>query len=186
LKRQLLFVQGGGKGVHDEWDDRLVESLRRELGEDYEIHYPRMPSEDDPSYAPWKSALERVFGTLEDGAILVGHSVGGTILVRVLAEQPPARKFGAIFLIATPFAGDGGWSADDLQLPPDLGARLPKGVPIHFFHGLEDEVAPPSHVELYARAVPQARVHRLRGRDHQLNNELKEVAAAILSLEARR
>jgi predicted alpha/beta hydrolase family esterase len=185
LKRQLLFVQGGGKGVHDEWDHKLVESLRRELGQDYEIHYPRMPSEDDPSYAPWKSALERLFGTLEDGAILVGHSVGGTILVKALAEQSPARKFGAIFLIAAPFAGDGGWSADDLRLPPDLGARLPEGVPIHLYHGLEDEVAPPSHIELYARAVPQARVHRLRGRDHQLDNDLKEVAAAILSLEAR-
>lgn len=186
VKRQLLFIQGGGKGAHDEWDSKLVESLRRELGQDYEIRYPRMPSEDDPRYAPWKSTLEREFWTLQDGAILVGHSVGGTILVKVLAEQSTDRKFGAIFLIATPFVGDGGWSADDLQCPPDLGARLPKGVPIHLYHGLEDEVAPPSHIEHYSRAVPQARVHRLRGRDHQLNNDLKEVAAAILSLEARR
>ena len=186
VKRQLLFVQGGGKGTHDEWDSKLVESLRRELGQDYHIHYPRMPSEDDPSYTLWKTALERVFGTLRDGAILVGHSVGGTILVKLLAEQSSARGFGAIFLIAAPFVGDGGWSADDLQLPPDLGARLPKGVPIHFYQGLEDEVAPPSHIELYARAVPQARVHRLPSRDHQLNDDLSEVAAAILSLETPR
>jgi pimeloyl-ACP methyl ester carboxylesterase len=184
-KYQLLFVQGGGKGTHDEWDNKLVASLRQELGQDYEIHYPRMPSEDDPSYALWKTALERIFGTLRDGAILVGHSVGGTILVKVLAEQLSARAFGAIFLIAAPFAGDGGWSADDLQFPPDLAARLPKGVPIHFYHGLEDEVAPASHLDLYARAVPQARVHRLPGRDHQLSNDLREVAAAILSLETR-
>jgi pimeloyl-ACP methyl ester carboxylesterase len=181
-KRQLLFVQGGGKGVHDGWDNKLVESLRRELGQDYEIHYPRMPGEDEPRHAAWKATLERSFRTLRDGAILVGHSVGGTILAKVLAEQPSARKFGAIFLIAAPFAGDGGWSADDLRLPPDLGARLPEGVPVHLFHGLEDDVAPPAHSELYARAVPQAHVHRLPGRDHQLNNDLKEVAAAISSL----
>jgi hypothetical protein len=56
-------------------------------------------------------------------------------------------------------------------------------VPIHFFHGLEDEVAPVAHVELYARTIPQARVHRLPGRDHQLSNDLTEVAAAIASLE---
>ena len=183
-KHQLLFVQGGGKGVHDEWDNKLVESLRRELGPDYKIHYPRMPKEGDPDYARWKTALQRAFRTLQDGAILIGHSVGGTILVKVLAEGSPARKLGGIFLVATPFVGDGGWSSDDLQFPPDLGARLPKGVPIHFYHGLKDDVAPPSHVDLYARAVPQARVHRLRGRDHQLNNDLGEIAAAILSLEA--
>ena len=186
MKRQLLFVQGGGKDVHDGWDNKLVDSLRWELGEGYEIHYPRMPGEENPSYAPWKICLEQAFDSLRDGAVLVGHSVGGTILLKVLAEQTPVREFGAIFLIAAPFIGDGGWSADDLQFPPDLGARLPKGVPIHFYHGLKDEVAPPSHVDLYARAVPQARIHRLLGRDHQLNNDLKEVAAAIVSLEARR
>jgi hypothetical protein len=26
-KRQLLFVQGGGIGVHDDWDGKLVSSL---------------------------------------------------------------------------------------------------------------------------------------------------------------
>lgn len=180
VKRQLLFVQGGGQGAHDEWDNKLVESLRRELGQGCEIHYPRMPSEDDPSFAKWKTTLERALETLRDGAILVAHSVGGTILLKVLTEHVSARKFGAIFLIAAPFVGDGGWPAEDLQFPPDLGAHLPRGVPVHFYHGLEDEVAPPSHIDLYARAVPQAHVHRLSGRDHQLNNDMREVAAAIV------
>lgn len=186
VAHQLLFVQGGGKGTHDEWDNKLVESLRQEIGQDYEIHYPRMPSEDDPSYNPWKIALEELFGTLQDGAILVGHSVGGTILIKALTERAAVRKFGAIFLIAAPFVGNGGWSAGDLDFSPGVGAQLPKGTPIHFYHGLDDEVVPPSHVELYARAVPQASIHRLPGRDHQLNNDLREVAATILSLETRR
>ena len=30
--RQVLFVQGGGEGVHDAWDNRLVDSLGGELG----------------------------------------------------------------------------------------------------------------------------------------------------------
>jgi pimeloyl-ACP methyl ester carboxylesterase len=183
VKRQLLFVQGGGKGTHDEWDDKLVASLRRELGQDCEIEYPRMPNEGDPSYASWKSKLEKVLQSLDDRAILVGHSVGGTILIKLLAGYTPVERFGAIFLLAAPFVGDGGWSVDELQLPHDLGARLPRGVPIHFFHGLDDDVAPPSHVDLYARAVPHARVHRLSGRDHQLNDDLSEVAAVISSLE---
>jgi predicted alpha/beta hydrolase family esterase len=184
VKHQLLFVQGGGKGTHDEWDNKLVASLQQELGPEYEIHYPRMPGEEDPSYALWSAALEKSLETLQDNGILVGHSVGATILVKLLSEQTAARALGAIFLIAAPFVGDGGWSADALQFPRDLGARLPKGIPIHFFHGLNDETA--SHVELYARAVPQARVHRLPDRDHQLNNDLREVAAEILSLEPSR
>jgi predicted alpha/beta hydrolase family esterase len=184
VKRQVLFVQGGGAGVHDGWDNKLVESLGRELGPEYEIRYPRMPNEDDPGYAAWKAAIEREFAGLDDDAILVGHSIGATILVSTLAEQPSERKFGAIFLIAAPFVGEGGWPSEDLKLPRDLGARLPRGVPIHFYHGLEDETAPPSHADLYSRAVPQARIDRLPGRDHQLNNDMREVGAAIRSLDA--
>jgi predicted alpha/beta hydrolase family esterase len=178
-KRQLLFIQGGGKGTHDELDNQLVESLRRELGQGYEVHYPRMPNEEDPSYASWKPAIERMLATLPADAIVVGHSLGATILVKVLAECSAPIQLAAIFLIAAPFVGNGGWSTDDLQFPSDLGTRLPPGVPIQFFHGLEDEIAPPAHVGLYARAVPGARIHRLPGRNHQLNGDLIDVAAAI-------
>lgn len=177
--RQILFIQGGGAGVHDEWDDKLCDSLRRELGEGYEIRYPRMPDEDDPSYPRWSAAIRREMATLTDGAVVVGHSVGGTILVNALAERSPEREPGAIVLIAAPFVGAGGWPSDEFELPDDLGARLPPGVPVHVFHGLGDETAPPSHADLYARAIPQAQLHRLPGRDHQLDNDLSEVATTI-------
>jgi len=180
--RQVLFVQGGGKGTYDEWDSKLVASLRQELGRDYDVRYPRMPGEDAPSYARWKTALQRELGTLRKGAVVVGHSVGATILVKLLAEESSPRGLGAIFSLAAPFVGNGGWSFDELRLPADLGERLPKDVPIHLFHGLEDEIAPPSHLDLYARAIPQAHVHRLKGRDHQLNDDLSEVAAQLSSL----
>ena len=183
--RQVLFIQGGGSGAHDDWDARLVESLRRELGDRYEVRYPRMPDEDDPSYARWSAAIRRELASMADGgdgadgAVVIGHSVGGTILVHALAEHPPERRLGGIVLIAAPFVGPGGWPGDGFEPPDDLGARLPRGVPVHVFHGLDDETAPPSHADLYARVLPQARVHRLPGRDHQLNDDLTEVATAI-------
>lgn len=181
-KRPVLFIQGGGEDVHDGWDSKLVDSLQRELGSGFDVRYPRMPNEDHPGYELWKPALEDQFATLPDGAIVVGHSAGGAVLVRMLAARIPVPRLGAILFIATPFLGDGGWSVEDVPFPPDLGARLPQYAPIHFFHGLDDAIVPPSHVGLYEHAVPQARVHRLAGRDHQLNNDLSEVATEILSL----
>ncbi|MGH3291794.1 MAG: alpha/beta fold hydrolase [Trebonia sp.] len=176
--RQVLFVQGGGAGAHDEWDGKLVESLRRGLGEGYEVRYPRMPDEGDPG-SRWSAAIRREMADLDDGAVAVGHSVGATILVNVLAGQPPERELAAIVLIAAPFVGPGGWPGGAFELTSGLGAKLPPGVPVHVFHGLRDETAPPSHVGLYARAIPQAQVHQLPGRNHQLNDNLGEVAEAI-------
>jgi len=177
--RQILFIQGGGAGTHDEWDNKLVESLRRELGDGYEVRYPRMPDEGDPSHATWSPTIRRELADLDDGAIVAGHSVGATILINALAEQPPGCVLEAIVLIAAPFVGEGGWPSDEFELPKDLGARLPHGARVHVFHGLQDETVPPSHADLYAQAIPQARVHRLPGRDHQLNNDLSDVAKAI-------
>jgi pimeloyl-ACP methyl ester carboxylesterase len=116
---------------------------------------------------------------LDDGAVVVGHSVGATILINALAERPPQRELSSIVLIAAPFVGAGGWPGDEFELPHDLGVRLPQGVPVHVFHGLQDETAPPSHADLYARAIPQAQLYRLPGRDHQLDNDLSEVAKTI-------
>lgn len=174
-----MFIQGGGEDTHDEWDDKLVASLSRELGPGFRVRYPRMPDEDDPSYAAWTPAIGRELASLERGAVVVGHSIGGTLLIRTLAEQPPPTALGAIVLIAAPFVGPGGWPGDEFELGADLGARLPKGVPVDLFHGLADDTVPPAHVELYAGAIPDAVVHRLPGRDHQLGNDLTDVGAVI-------
>jgi predicted alpha/beta hydrolase family esterase len=182
MKKQVLFIQGGGAGAHDEWDNKLVDSLRRELGPGYEVRYPRMPNEADPSYTSWKTALAVEIAGLDDGAILIGHSVGGTILINALAEAPPQRKLAGVFLIAAPFIGAGGWPSGDIKPAGDLGAQLPPRMPISLYHGSKDDTAPFAHVDLYEGAIPGAIVHRLHGRDHQLNNDLAEVAADVRAL----
>jgi predicted alpha/beta hydrolase family esterase len=182
MTTQVLFVQGGGEDVHDKWDNTLVDNLERALGPDYDVRYPRMPDEADPTYAAWAAALKQQFDRLDDGAILVGHSIGGTILIRTLADEPPSRTFAGIFLIAAPFVGDGGWQSEDIEPVSDLGARLSEETPLHLYHGTKDETAPFEHVHLYARVIPHAVVCRLAGRDHQLNNDVSEVAADIRRL----
>jgi predicted alpha/beta hydrolase family esterase len=183
VRHQLLFIQGGGaKGTHDEWDNKLVESLGRELGPDYEIRYPLMPNEADPNYARWESALRSELAMLRDGAILVGHSVGATILINALGEEPPGLRLRGIFLIAAPFIGKDGWPSEDIEPMSGLGVRLPERVPVYLYHGSEDETVPFEHVGLYARAIPQAVVRRLASRNHQLDEDMSEVAADILRL----
>ena len=84
-----------------------------------------------------------------------------------------------LFLIAAPFVGHGGWPSEDIAPMDDIGARLPTALPIHLYHGRDDQTAPLAHVSLYVKAIPQAVIHRLDGRDHQLDNDLSEVAEDI-------
>lgn len=176
---QILFIQGAGAGTYDDWDSKLVESLRQRMGHGCEIRYPRMPDEDDPSFAGWSARIRRELAGLNDGAVAVGHSIGGTVLVCALAERGPLPRLDAIVLIAAPFVGGDGWPGTEFEIPEDLAERLPGDARVLVFHGLGDEVVPHGHADLYTRALPQARVHKLVDRDHQLNGDLTEVADAI-------
>lgn len=178
---QILFIQGAGEGVHDRWDSRLVESLERELGGGYMIRYPRMPDEGSPVYSVWKAALLAEFRLLEEGAILVAHSVGATVLLHTLADEPSSTKPAAVILIAAPFIGKEGWSSDEIKERSDFRDLLPQDAPIFLYHGIEDQIVPVQHSSLYAKAIPQAFVRTLAHRDHQLNNSLKEIAEVIRS-----
>lgn len=183
MTRRILFVQGGGEGTHDEWDNKLVDSLARSLGPGHDITYPRMPDEADPNYARWKTAIGQEITRLGDGVIVIGHSIGGAFLINALATDPPKHVLNGIFLLAAPFMGAGGWPMEEIASSDErLGARLPQGVPIHLYHGGGDDIVPIAHLDLYVKTMPQAIIHRLDGRDHQLNDDLSEVARAVRSL----
>jgi predicted alpha/beta hydrolase family esterase len=179
MTRRVLFIQGGGENVHDQWDDKLAGSLERELGVGYSVLYPRMPDEANPGYAAWKAAILEQLDSLDDGDVVVGHSIGGTVLLHVLAEQPPMPKLGGMFFVAPPFVGDGGWSVDDFAPGADLSGRLRAGVPVFFYHAKDDDTVPVAHVHLYAKAIPTAVVRILEWGGHQFQDDLSEVARDI-------
>ena len=181
--KELLFVQGGGKGTHDSWDNKLVASLQQALGPTCTIRYPRMPDEGDPDPAAWKRTVARELEKLSDGVFLVGHSVGAAILMDYLADGTIERRVAGVFLIATPFIGDGGWPSEDLRPTRQVALELHDGAPLYFYQGRDDETVPFSHIEMFARTFPDATIRRLEGRNHQLNDDLSEVAHDI-TLEA--
>ena len=182
--KQVLFVQGGGAGAHDAWDNKLVASLERALGPDYATRYPRMPDEADPDPTAWKKAIARELRTLSEGAFLVGHSVGAAILLDYLASGTEERRLAGVFLIATPFIGDGGWPSENLRPTRLVAVDLREGAALYFYQGRNDETVPFRHIEMFAAAFPHATIRRLEGRNHQLDDDLSELADDIRFAEA--
>jgi pimeloyl-ACP methyl ester carboxylesterase len=141
-----------------------------------------MPDEADPRFAIWRPVVQREIASLRSGAIVVGHSVGGTVLINTLADTAPPDGIAAVVLIAAPYIGEGGWETEEIAPRTDLADRLPATAQILLYHGADDAEVPVAHVERYAAAIPRARVRKLTGRDHQLNDDLSEVARDIREL----
>jgi pimeloyl-ACP methyl ester carboxylesterase len=184
MSRRVLFVQGAGPGTHDDWDDKLAGSLRLHLGSGWEVSYPRMPGEGDPHPADWKAAVRRELDKLSDGDVLVGHSFGGSILLRTLVDAPPPFAPALLVLLAAPFYGAGGWESAETELPTDAAQRLPRAMPIRLYHGTRDDDVPFAHLQLCERAIPQAETVCVPDGTHQFEDDLEEVARAIARLTA--
>jgi uncharacterized protein len=181
--KHILFIQGAGAGAYEE-DEHLTASLRAALGAGYEVHYPAMSNEEDAPYDPWKQHIEQELNAIQEPVILVGHSYGGSVLLKYMDDQKGALSPAGLFLIATPFWGGNGWTYegyDEIELSKGVAAHLPAETPIVLYHCRDDEVVPFEHLALYAALLPQAQVRELDSGGHQLNNDLSVVAGDIRS-----
>jgi predicted alpha/beta hydrolase family esterase len=181
MKKQVLFVHGGGEGAHEE-DKKLAANLRDVLGAAYDVQYPKMLNEDRPEYVAWKNQIARELSALDGEVILVGHSLGASILLKYLSEEEVEKPVAGLFLIAPPYWGAEEWEVSEYELQEDFASKLPKELPMFFYHSRDDEWVPFAHLALYKEELPQATVHAFDGRGHQFGDDLSEVARDIKRL----
>jgi predicted alpha/beta hydrolase family esterase len=177
----VLFVHGAGDGAYEE-DGLLVASLRDALGPSYEVRYPRMPLEDGAQYSDWTARIASALPPGRSEVVLVGHSVGGSVLLRYLCEGPVEASVTGLFVIAAPFWGaDEFWDWDEARLPEDAAEKLATVPRILLYHSRDDEVVPFSHLALYSARLPQATIRPASAGGHQLDNDLAPVARDIVA-----
>jgi predicted alpha/beta hydrolase family esterase len=181
MKKQVLFIHGGGQGAYEE-DKKMAANLQDVLGAAYDVRCPKMPDEDRPEYGAWKDQIAKELAALDGEVILVGHSLGASMLLKYLSEENVKKPVAGIFLIAPPYWGAEDWGVSEYALQENFASKLPKELPVFFYHSRDDEWVPFAHLALYTEKLPQATIHEFDGRGHQLDDDLSEVARDITRL----
>lgn len=180
--RQVLFIHGGGDDGYGS-DAELADSLQRHLGSSYKVLYPEMPDDPSPDFG-WGRRIASELAAIDGEPIVVGHSLGASMLLKYLSENEVQQRIRGIFLIATPFwEGDEDW-VRGLILRQDFPERLPKGVPMFLYHAEDDDEVEISHLAIYTEKLPRATVRKVSAGGHQLGNDLALVASDIKALES--
>ncbi len=178
MRKRVLFMHGGGEGAYEE-DRKLAASLQDALGAAYDVRCPKMPDEDHPVYQAWKERIAEELDALEGEVILVGHSLGGSILLKYLSEEEVEKLVAGLFLVAAPYWGVEDWEVGEYALREDFASKIPKEMTVFLYHSRDDEVVPFAHVALYAEKLPRATVREFEGCGHQFDDDLSEVARDI-------
>ena len=156
----MLLYLHGADGFYE--DGPLASGLAEETGS--QLMMPHLPNED-MSFEGWAAPVRQALGALGPDDLVAGHSFGGSILVKVLAEQIwPVRQ---ALLLAMPNWGADGWDVLEYR----LDGRMPQqSLSLH--HCADDAVVPLSHLALNSADLPTAsvKVHATGG--HQFDGQI--------------
>lgn len=181
MKKQVLFIQGGGEDGYDA-DTKMVTSLIAALGDDYEVNYPPLQSDDNLSDLGWLRQIGEFINETKGDIIIAGHSLGASLILKYLSETNITKKISGVFLLAPPFwSGDEEWT-QGLILKKDFADHLPANAPIYLYQCRDDNVVPFEQHSLYVQNLPHAIVREMEKGGHQFNDDLEFLAKDIRQL----
>jgi len=181
MRKDVLFIQGGGEKGY-EVDAKLAASLQQALGEVYNVYYPPMQTNEVEVDFGWPEQIGKELSKTNNEVILVGHSLGASMLLKSLSENKIKNNIAGIFLLSTPFwSGDEDW-VKGLRPKEDFANNLPKGTPVFLYHCRDDEEIPFDHLAIYRQKIPYATAREITSGGHQFNNHLTIIAKDIKSL----
>ncbi len=161
--------------------------LQSALGDSYAAYIPSMPNKQNARYIEWKVWFEKLIALMDDGVILIGHSLGGAFLAKYLSTERCPRRIGAVFLIAPCYdeqsKNDGRREYLGAFLPPkDKRLFSEQAGKIFLYHSKDDAIVPFSSLADYQEDLPMAIVQIFENRGHFLGEEFPELVDAIRSL----
>lgn len=192
MKKQIVFIHGGEtfasyedyfeylKGAeYDPYEERSPiwkDTLAEDLGDDYELLMPSMPSKYNAKYSEWKLWFEKVIPFMRDELVLVGWSLGGIFLAKFLSENELPVSVKSLHLIAAPHDdSEGDYSLADFVLPESLEALSETAREVHLYHSEDDYVVPFGDIKKYAKQLPEAHLHTFSDRNHFLVETFPEL-----------
>jgi predicted alpha/beta hydrolase family esterase len=182
MKKEIFFVHSAGPQNDQSGSNNFVAHLSRSLGDDYVMHYPMMPEPENPRYVAWKMELQSVLPVGGNKAVLIGHSLGGSVIVKYLSEGLCQMPLAGLFLVGTPYWGTRGWAMEEFMFQRDFQAKLPAIDKIFIYHSRNDNWVPYSHAQFYSKALPGSVLRTLDGDQHEFDKGLPVLVEDIKHL----
>lgn len=167
---RLLFLHGAG-GYDD--DRALAQGLAAAL--DVPLDLPRLP-DDDMSVEAWARPVRRGLDSVGADGLVIAHSFGASILLRVLADDGPAVRRATHLAMPD-------WSPDGWDAPDYAYTGFEPATSLSLQHCRDDEVVPFAHLALDGARLPNARVEIHPRGGHQFEGLVDEIASGLRHLE---
>ena len=182
MKKEIFFVHSAGPQNDEQGSNNFAKGLSKSLGNSYRVYHPLMPDPENPRYMAWKMALQSALPVGGNKAALIGHSLGGSVIIKYLTEGLCQVPLAGLFLVGAPYWGMRGWPMDEFKLQHDFHTKLPPIDKVFIYHSRNDKWVPYSHGLAYVNALPGSVLRSIDGNDHEFSEGLPVLVNDILHL----
>ncbi len=158
---------------------RWRNTLSDDLGDAYTVILPEMPNKYNAQYAEWEIWFDKYISFMQEGCVLIGHSLGGLFLARYLATHTLPVTISTVYLVAAPFFTADTDHGGDFIVNDAILSLLNERYTIVLLHSKDDQVVPFSDLTAYSTLLPQARSMIFEDRGHFLQEHFAELVADI-------
>ncbi len=141
-----------------------------------------MPNSQNAVYKEWCIWFEKFLPLLNDGVILVGHSLGAVFLAKYLSENNVTKKIKGIVLVAPPYDNDEGKKLPQFAITTSLEKLEAQGGKVIIFHSKDDPVVDFSELKQYQDKLPSLETRVFEDRGHFNIEEFPEILLDIREL----
>ncbi len=174
-KKNAIIIHGYGGDPSGNWFPWLEREL---VAEGWNVKVPDFGQHEVPNYEHWNSVfLEVVAGLDPKETVLVGHSLGGALIPRVLADWT-GGSFKASFLVAAPYENIGWETLDPFFDASRVGTSEKMGK-VSLFYSDDDPYVPLWHSEKY-KEVLGGELTVQHAKEHLWDREYEILRDAIL------
>src|SRR3954469_6830743 len=124
MTKEIFFIHSAGPQNAEEGSNQFVSHLSKSLGEGYRVHNPRMPQPENPRYQQWKMALQSNLPVGGNNTAIIGHSLGGSVIIKYLSEGLVQMPIAGLFLVGTPYWGTKGWAVDEFMFEQGFELKI--------------------------------------------------------------
>lgn len=198
MKQQVFVIHGGTAfDTYEEYFDYLENkevsleklqgrdwkmNLQKNLGDGYEVYLPKMPNSQNAVYKEWCIWFEKFLPLLDDGVILVGHSLGAVFLAKYLSEHTVTMKIKATLLVAPPFGRDLGEPLPQFSITEPLTTFETQGGKISIYHSKDDPVVDFAELAHYQAQLPEAVANIFDDKGHFNMEDFPEIVKEIRNI----
>src|ERR1700754_4544912 len=105
MRKEIFFIHSAGPQGDHVGSTGLIRSLQLSLGNNYMLHHPSMPDPENPRYLEWKFKLQSTLPIGGNKIAIIGHSLGGSVVVKYLSEGLCQVPIAGLFLVGAPYWG---------------------------------------------------------------------------------